>query len=279
MDKRFGLWGKNVKGLSWKQRLWWFYYPLRALTLPLMTLGLFTAPLFMLAGTPWVVYATDDDLKALTQASALSFISTFALKCLMSLKAGYRAHMMEQCNEIWIAPCKCHLRNEQRRNVFGDLLTTSGRSYHHTAEDLRVPNLAWGPTADIRAHWIHPEPSARTKRQEAGAIAKPTTLDPDQRRRDISPALRRILRRRSHLGHRKSASPIPRARGSIRDLPFDPSRLDADALVVLVLCLPHTHLLRRLPADRSRQRRPAGQRPPYWSSLPQEECERCDLGS
>lgn len=107
MDKRFGLWGKNVKGLSWKQRLWWFYYPLRALTLPLMTLGLFTAPLFMLAGTPWVVYATDNDLKALTQASALSFIATFVLKCHMSLKTGYRPHMMEQCNEIWIAPCKC----------------------------------------------------------------------------------------------------------------------------------------------------------------------------
>ncbi|KAK7724657.1 hypothetical protein SLS63_008637 [Diaporthe eres] len=120
MDKRFGLWGKNVKGLSWKQRLWWFYYPLRALTLPLMTLGLFTAPFFMLAGTPWVVYATDDDLKALTQASALSFISTFALKCHMSLKTGYRAHMMEQCNEIWIAPCKCPLRNEKRRNGYPD---------------------------------------------------------------------------------------------------------------------------------------------------------------
>lgn len=106
MDKRFGLWGKNVKGLSWKQRLWWFYYPFRALTLPLMTLGLFTAPLFMLAGTPWVVYATDNDLKALTQASALSFITTFVLKCHMSLKTGYRAHMMEQCNEIWISPCE-----------------------------------------------------------------------------------------------------------------------------------------------------------------------------
>lgn len=118
MDKRFGLWGKNVKGLSWKQRLWWFYYPLRALTLPLMTLGLFTAPLFMLAGTPWVVYATNGDLKALAQASALSFISTFALKCHMSLKTGYRAHMMEQCNEIWIAPCKCPLRIEKRRNGY-----------------------------------------------------------------------------------------------------------------------------------------------------------------
>ncbi|KAI7782796.1 hypothetical protein LA080_012837 [Diaporthe eres] len=126
MDKRFGLWGKNVKGLSWKQRLWWFYYPVRALTLPLMTLGLFTAPLFMLAGTPWVVYATDDDLKALTQASALSFISTFALKCHMSLKTGYRAHMMEQCNEIWIAPY--HTITQLKTFVFptwlgGQLLT------------------------------------------------------------------------------------------------------------------------------------------------------------
>lgn len=180
MDKRFGLWGKNVKGLSWKQRLWWFYYPLRALTLPLMTLGLFTAPLFMLAGTPWVVYATDDDLKALTQASALSFISTFALKCLMSFKTGYRAHMMEQCNEIWIAPCKCLSRNEPPRNVYsGNRLTTAGRSYHHTAKDLRVPTLARGAAADIRPNRIDPKPSARTKRQEAGAIAKPATLHPD----------------------------------------------------------------------------------------------------
>ncbi|POS74749.1 hypothetical protein DHEL01_v206851 [Diaporthe helianthi] len=131
MDKRFGLWGKNVKRLSWKQRLWWFYYPFGALTMPLTTLGLFTAPLFMLAGTPWVVYATDNDLKALAQAAALSFITTFILKCHMSLKTGFRAQMMEQCNNIWISPCKLpryHTITQLKTFVFptwlgGQLLT------------------------------------------------------------------------------------------------------------------------------------------------------------
>lgn len=101
-----------------------------------MTLGLFTAPLFMLAGTPWVVYATNDDLKALTQASALSFISTFVLKCHMSLKTGYRAHMMEQCNEIWIAPCKCPCRAE--RQCGGQLKTDKPRLADHAITQLKT---------------------------------------------------------------------------------------------------------------------------------------------
>lgn len=106
MDKNFGLYGKEVQGLSWVQRLYWFYYPFRAMTLLLITLTLFTGPFFMLSGVPPVIFATDRDLKALAQASALSFITTFLLKSHMSLKAGFRAIMMEQCNEIWIAPCK-----------------------------------------------------------------------------------------------------------------------------------------------------------------------------
>lgn len=106
MDKNFGLYGKQVQGLSWIQRMWWFYYPFRTLTLILVTLGLFTGPFFMLSGVPPVVYATEKDLKVLAQASALSFICNFLLKCHMALKTGYKALMMEQCNEIWIAPCK-----------------------------------------------------------------------------------------------------------------------------------------------------------------------------
>lgn len=106
LDKRFGLFGKNVQGLSWIQRIYWFYYPFKSLTLVLTTVSLFTGPFFMLSGVASVVYATNKDLKALAQASALSFICTFLLKCHMALKAGYRSIMLEQCNLIWIAPCK-----------------------------------------------------------------------------------------------------------------------------------------------------------------------------
>lgn len=153
------------------------------------------------------------------------------------------------------------------------------RSYHHTAEDIRVPHLARGTIVNIRSNRINPKPSARTKRQEASDTPESAALDPDQRRCDIPPSLRHILRRGSHLGRRESALPIPRARDPVWPLPFDSSRLDPNAVAVLILCLPHAHLLRGLPADCSGQRRASGPGSSYGGSLPQKECERRDMGS
>lgn len=106
MDKNFGFYGKNVKGLSFFQRVFWFYCPFRTMTDILMVILFFTGPLFILSGISPIVYATKQDLKALAQASAVSFICSFLLKCHMGLKTGYRAIMLDQCMEIWMAPCK-----------------------------------------------------------------------------------------------------------------------------------------------------------------------------
>lgn len=139
--------------------------------------------------------------------------------------------------------------------------------------------MAWRPAADLRANRIHPQRFARAKRQEAGIIADTIALDSHQRWRHIPPVVRSILRRRCHLSRPERAPPISRTRSRIWGLSLDAPMLDANAMAVLILRLPHTYLLRRVPTDCPGQRGVADPRSTHWGSLPQAKCETRHLGS
>ena len=102
---RFCLWGKDIKHLTFYQRMSSFIYAVLSLYNIFLTLALFALPCVLLSGSRLIAYANEGQLRWLIRACFTALATNRLCELALYLPSGYGTGRRGSRAQIWMAPC------------------------------------------------------------------------------------------------------------------------------------------------------------------------------
>ncbi|KAK5119298.1 hypothetical protein LTR85_007654 [Meristemomyces frigidus] len=101
---RFCLWGKDIKQLTFYQRMSSFIYAILSLYNIFLTLSLFALPLVLISGNRLIAYANDNQLRWLIRACFIALATNRVCELALFLPSGYATGQRGSRAQLWMAP-------------------------------------------------------------------------------------------------------------------------------------------------------------------------------